>query len=135
MSNEDSGTDKQALDKIVERELKSGILNIYEDLLMTVWAKILPTLGTVTVVTIIQRAISRTSPNHPSLNNLSVSEAGVSFAKLRETVGDETTDELKNGFKELIANFFDILAKLTGNIIVKQLIKEVDGLDVAQKEK
>jgi hypothetical protein len=118
----------------VEYEIKTGFIDIYEDLLGTVWAKISPTLGTVTVVTIMQRAINRTSENHRVLGHLTVSETGPSFTKIREHLGQEEKDELKDGFRELIANLFDILAKLTGNIIVQQLIKEVDGLDIESKD-
>ncbi len=112
----------------IENEIQNSVLEIYEDLLGTVWAKILPTLGTVTVVTIVQRAVNRTSKAHPILIHLDVSDSGLSFEKIREHLGEADRDELRNSFKDLIANLFDILAKLTGNIIVKQLIKEVDGL-------
>lgn len=118
----------------VENEIKASVLEIYADLLSTVWAKIMPTLGTVTVVTIVQRAISRTAKNHEVLGSLTVTDAGISFEKLREHIGENQRDELKNAFKELIANLFDILAKLTGNIIVQQLIKEVDGLDISAED-
>ncbi len=48
----------------IESRIKTSVLEIYEDLLRTVWAKIVPTLGTVTVVTIVQRAID-SRPLHP----------------------------------------------------------------------
>ncbi len=118
----------------IESRIKNGILEIYEDLFQTVWAKIVPTLGTVTVVTIVQRAIDRTGRDHQVLTYLMVTDAGLSFDRIRERLGDEERTELREAFKDLIANLFDILAKLTGNIIVKQLIKEVDGLDVPMEE-
>ncbi len=115
----------------IESQIKTGVLEIYEDLLRTVWAKIVPTLGTVTVVTIVQRAIDRTSKEHAVLAYLTVTDAGLSFDKIGEHLGEEERGKLREAFKDLIANLFDILAKLTGNIIVKQLIKEVDGLDIS----
>lgn len=114
----------------VSAEVNNGVIDIYEDLLRTVWAKIVPTLGTVTVVTIMQRAISRTAVKHPCLSDLGVSESGLSFALIRDKIGIEEKDELKNGFKELVASLFEILAKLTGNILVQQLMKEVEGLEI-----
>ncbi len=118
----------------IESQIKTSVLEIYEDLLRTVWAKIVPTLGTVTVVTIVQRAIDRTSKEHAVLAYLTVTDAGLSFDKIGEHLGDEERVELREAFKDLIANLFDILAKLTGNIIVKQLIKEVDGLDISAEQ-
>lgn len=133
---ENNGRSQNGLgtENIVEKEIKTGVLDIYEDLLSTVWEKIMPTLGTVTVVTIIQRAIDRTSKSHPVLSRLTVTESGLSFDKMRDHIDDEQRNELKNTFKELIANLFDILAKLTGNIIVQQLIKEVDGLELSTED-
>ena len=114
----------------VNTEVKSGVIEIYEDLLRTVWAKIVPTLGTVTVETIMQRAISRTAARHPILNNLSVTDKGFDFSEIKAKLNGEDKEELKNAFKELVANLFDILAKLTGNILVQQLMKEVEGLEI-----
>ena len=114
----------------VNTEVKSGVIEIYEDLLKTVWAKIVPTLGTVTVVTIMQRAISRAAQRHAVLNDLLVTDAGFDFSAIRTNLNGEDKEELKNGFKELVANLFDILAKLTGNILVQQLMKEVEGIEI-----
>lgn len=114
----------------IDTEVKNSIIDIYEDLMRTVWAKIVPTLGSVTVVTIMQRAIKKTSARHPLLQDLSVSDSGVSFDKIKAQHLEEGKDGLKDGFKELIANLFDILAKLTGNILVKQLMKEVEGVEI-----
>ena len=118
----------------IESQIKTGVLEIYEDLLRTVWAKIVPTLGTVTVVTIVQRAIDRTAQDHQVLTYLTVTDTGLSFDRINEHLGEEERTELREAFKDLIANLFDILAKLTGNILVKQLIKEVDGLDISAEE-
>ena len=126
-----SGEETQAsIASQVNTEVKSGVLEIYEDLLRTVWAKIVPTLGTVTVVTIMKRAAGRTAAHHPVLNDLSVTDTGFVFTEIRARLNGEDKEELKNSFKELVANVFDILAKLTGNILVQQLMKEVEGLEI-----
>jgi len=129
----DMRSDEQARASVagqVNAEIKSSVIEIYEDLLRTVWAKIVPTLGTVTVVTIMQRAISRTAAKHAVLNDLAVNDTGFVFTEIKAKLNGEDREELKNGFKELVANVFDILAKLTGNILVQQLMKEVEGLDI-----
>jgi len=114
----------------VSAEVKSSVIEIYEDLIRTVWAKIVPTLGTVTVVTIMQRAISRTAANHPIMNDLEINDSGFVFTQIKAKLNDADKNELKNSFKNLVANVFDILAKLTGNILVQQLMKEVEGLEI-----
>jgi hypothetical protein len=118
--------------KQIDSEVKAGVLEIYDELLGTVWAKIVPTLGTMTVVTIMQRAISRTGARHPAISHLTLSDAGFSFNAIHGEIAAYDKAELKNAFKELIGNIFDILAKLTGNILVQQLIKEVEGLDIEE---
>lgn len=125
-----SNNTQQSISSRVNSGIKNGVIEIYEDLLKTVWAKITPTLGTVTVATIMQRAINRTAGHHPALGYLTVDETGFVFDEIKAKINEEDKDELTNGFKELIANVFDILAKLTGNILVQQLMKEVEGIDV-----
>lgn len=119
-----------AIESSVSAEVKKSVIDIYDDLLGTIWSRILPTLGSVTCTTIMQRAVARTAAHYPVVDHLKVSEAGVSFAEIKARLTSEDKDKLTNAFKELIANLFDILAKLTGNILVQQLIREVEGLEV-----
>src|SRR3990172_13074949 len=93
----DEETQASIIASQVNTEVKSGVIEIYEDLLRTVWAKIVPTLGTVTVETIMQRAISRTAARHPILNNLSVTDKGFDFSEIKAKLNGEDKEELKNG--------------------------------------
>ena len=52
---------------------------------------------------------------------------GISFDVLRQRVGEEEREVIREALKELIANLIDILAMLTGDILVRQLIKEIEG--------
>ncbi len=114
--------------------LEVGVLNevldIYEDLLSTIWAKIVPTLGVVTVVTIMRRSIGRSCSDYPVLEWLDISDSGLKFDVIRAKSSEIDNEEVKLAFKGLVANLFDILAKLTGNILIQQLTKDVDGLEV-----
>lgn len=118
-----------AIESKANIEIKKGVIEIYDDLLQTIWSKILPTLGIVTVVTIAERAISKTAQKYGSFSKLKVSEEGIIFEDAREDLDGEEKDVLKDGFKDLVTNLFDILAKLTGNILVNQLMKEIEGLE------
>ena len=58
----------------VSQARKEEVLKIYEDLLQTIWNRILPTLGRVTVMAIVERALALTAENFPSVNRLQVRE-------------------------------------------------------------
>jgi len=113
----------------VSREVKKGVIEIYEDLLINIWDRIIPTLGSLTVATITRKAVSKAKLKYPIIEQLAVGEDGVSFAALRETSATDEHD-LRDALKEVVSNLFDILAKLTGNILVTQLMREIEGLDV-----
>lgn len=123
----------ETIESKVNCEVKKGVIEIYDDLLKTIWSKILPTLGIVTVVTIAERAISRTAQKYPALRGLTVAEDGIAFDGARDALNKEDKESLKNEFKELVTNLFDILAKLTGNILIGQLMKEVEGLEIGNE--
>lgn len=105
-------------------------IEIYDDLLKTVWDKILPTLGIVTVMTITERAIAKTKNKFSFLKSLQVTENGINFSESMDTLALQSDANLKNAFKLLVCSLFDILAKLTGNILVNQLMREVDGIEI-----
>lgn len=111
-------------------EIKKDVVEIYEDLLMTIWFKIVPTLGVVTVVTIVKKAVAKAAVTHPFLQDIQINETGIFLNKIKAKLSKEDKEQLKVGFRELVVSLFDILAKLTGNILVQQLIKEVEGLEV-----
>jgi hypothetical protein len=119
------------MDKIIKEQVslarKEEVLMIYEDLLRTIWDRILPTLGRVTVTAIVERALALTAEHYPAISYLDVTNEGFSFAQLREHVGEEERNVLRDSLKELVANLIDILVMLTGDILVQQLIKDIEG--------
>lgn len=106
---------------------KEEVLEIYEDLLKTIWNRIMPTLGRVTVSAIMERALVLTAEKYPLIHHLEVGAEGVSFDILRQRLGEEEKFALRDALKELVANLIDILAMLTGDILVRQLLKEIEG--------
>jgi len=106
---------------------KEEVLEIYEDLLKTIWNRIMPTLGRVTVTAIMERALVLTAEKYPLIHHLEVRVEGVSFEILRQRLGEEEKLALRDALKELVANLIDILAMLTGDILVRQLLKEIEG--------
>ena len=106
---------------------KEEVLEIYEDLLQTIWNRIMPTLGRVTVTAIMQRALVLTAEKYPLIAHLQTTAEGVSFESLRDRLNEEGKLALRDALKELITNLIDILAMLTGDILVRQLLKEIEG--------
>ena len=118
---------KERVSQAKTQARKEEVLEIYEDLLQTIWDRILPTLGRVTVIAIVERALVLTKERYPSIAHLEVTPNGVSFEILRQRLGEEERMLLREALKELIANLIDILAMLTGDILVRQLLKEIEG--------
>ncbi len=111
----------------VEVGIRENIVDIYEDLFDTIWEKITPTLGAITVATIAERAVRRTAVEHEMVGLLIVSQEGIDFSQLKRIAGEKDQAALREGFKLLVGNLFDILAKLTGNVLVNELLKVVEG--------
>ena len=116
------------IEREVDRGVKVEVIDIYEDIIITIWEKISPTLGNITVRTIGERAVTLSSERYTFMRNVTVTEEGFDFAELKRRVDEKDKDSMREGFKELISSLFDILAKLTGNVLVDRLMQEVEGL-------
>lgn len=119
------------VDKVINDRVNNArqteVLGIYEELLQKVWDRIVPTLGRVTTVAIMERAIVLTKENYPIIADLEIGGNGLIVDKLREFAGGSDSDVIRDALKELVVNLIDILAMLTGDILVTQLIKEIEG--------
>jgi len=125
------GSGREMADKVLNERIrearKEEVLEIYEELLQTVWDRILPTLGRVTVMAIMERAIVLTKESYSVVERLEVASEGLSFDALRSSMSDSELQTIREALRELVANLIDILAMLTGDVLVQQLIKEIDG--------
>ncbi len=128
---QDRGSGHEVIELAVQERIaqarKEEVLDIYNDLLKTIWNRILPTLGRVTVMAIMERALVLTEETYSIIGYLKVTSEGVSFRTLSQNVKDEDNQIIREGLKELVANLIDILAMLTGDILVKQLLQEIEG--------
>ena len=82
-----------------------------------------------------ERAVLLASGQHPLLTSVAVTDEGFDFRELRTRIDEKDRANIREGFKEIIANLFDILAKLTGNIMVDRLMQEVEGLKDMRSER
>jgi hypothetical protein len=127
----DDAAVQQAADRLIEARLRQArqeeVMVIYEDLLRTIWDRIVPTLGRVTVGAILERSIANTAERYAFVKHLAVTREGLSFEALRQQIGNQEQRALRDAMKELVANLIDLLAVLTGDIIVRHLLREVEG--------
>jgi hypothetical protein len=123
------------IERRVDRGVKAEVVDIYEEILLTVWAKIMPTLGKTTVRTIAQRALHLTAQRYAILDSQTVTDDGFDFRTLKERVDEKDRAAIREALRELIVSLFDILAKLTGNVLVERLTREIEGLDNCTSER
>lgn len=126
----EEGLGREVVEKMVAervmRARREEVLETYENLLSTIWKRIVPTLGQVTVLAIIKRSLALTEQRHPIISALVVTSEGVSFDDLHQRMEEEERDAMSQALKELIANLIDILAMLTGDVLVRQLLQQVE---------
>ena len=122
------------IERRVDRGVKTEVVDIYEEILVAIWAKIVPTLGKITVRTIAQRAVHLTAQRYATLESVAVTDDGFDFRTLKERVDERDKAAIREALKELIVSLFDILAKLTGNVLVDRLTREIKGLDDIRSE-
>ncbi len=103
-----------------------NVLEIYEDLLQTIWDRIQPTLGRVTVRAIMERTLVLTRERYPLVAHLQVSSEGLIFDALRQNGNVEEQDLVREALDDVVANLIDILSMLTGDILVRQLMQEIE---------
>ena len=115
----------------VEEIRKLEVVDIYEDLLSKIWARTSAILGVVTVQAIMRRSILVIQENYPLIGTLEVAEDGLNFQALKEQMEPRAKSILKEGFEELVLQIFDLLAKLTGEVIVEKLFRDVVSPTVA----
>lgn len=102
-------------------------IEIYKDLLDTIWRRILPTLGRVSVMAITERALMLTAEQYPILKSVQIMPDGVSLQQVSTDGNEADSHALRSGLKEFITNQINILAMLTGDILVKHLLNEIEG--------
>ena len=121
----------EMVDRVINQRInearKAEVLVIYEELLQTIWNRILPTLGRVTTIAIMERAIILCKENYPVIEHVKIRPDGLTLQVLRESINESELDIIREALKELVADLIDILAMLTGDILVKQLITEIEG--------
>ncbi|MFQ6133153.1 MAG: hypothetical protein ACE5R4_14020 [Armatimonadota bacterium] len=108
---------------------KSQIVDMYDDAVSAVWARVAPTLGLITVRAVLQRALHLAKERHPALAHVAITERGLSFDGLRADLRDLERSALIESLRGLVGNMCDILSRLSGSILVDQVQQELESIE------
>src|SRR4051812_18050092 len=100
----------------------------YEERLISLWKRLVATLGIHTVRILLDRAIRQTAQCHPDIALLHRNE-GLSFDALERTYATRPVEEIEAAFNDLIAGMLLILARLLGRGMTQRLADELEVTD------
>ncbi|MHA1401720.1 MAG: hypothetical protein ACTSQE_15320 [Candidatus Heimdallarchaeaceae archaeon] len=128
MNNEEYLSIKQ-IEKLIEEKVKLAkkeeVFEVYDDLFKNIWNILVHTLGSFISKTIMKRAVAITIERYGFISKLEI-DGGVNLSKLKSTIDEEEYEHVKEAFKELIINLVNVLASLTGEIMVREILKNLD---------
>lgn len=104
------------------------IIETYNKLFQSIWAKTVPTLGVTSFAAILERALFVAQQKFPFLSAIKVRGEGVYLEDLKSKIstGSITQDQLETAFREYTADLVSILAKIMGEVISNEVKKLVD---------
>jgi hypothetical protein len=123
---EDEIVEKAESESRIAVGIRENIVDVYQDLFDTIWGNITPSLGAITMTTIVERAVRRTAVEHEIIGLLTVNHHGIDFSQLKRAAGDSGQVAFREGLNLLVANLLDILTKLTGNVLVDELMEVIE---------
>ena len=103
------------------KELNSILL--CEERLVSLWERLVTTLGIHTVRVLLTRALWQTAQRHPDLALLHHDEAGLSFEALEQSYATRPLDEIEGAFNDLCAEMLLLLARLLGQEMAQRLAR------------
>lgn len=104
---------------------QSSSVTEYAVLFTAIWERIEPTLGTVTTVGLMQRALALTVNRYPSLRTLRVTPHGLDFSGLHDHLAYHPADNVSLALRSLANHHIDLLAMLTGDVLLRKLLHDL----------
>jgi hypothetical protein len=101
------------------------LLDLFENVLDTLWERALRTLGDVTLVAIVDRVLHGTALRSPLLGALKVDASGFHCDELRKRA--DTPAELAQAMRLFIVEFLTVIGSLTAEILSPALHAELEG--------
>ena len=97
---------------------------VCEERLVSLWERLVTTLGIHTVRVLLDRAIWQTAQGHPDLVLIQHDDAGLSFEALEKHSAPRPRDEIEAALRDLCAELLLILARLLGGEMAQRLAAE-----------
>ena len=126
LSDEVNRLAQERIEKLLEEcptESVDEVIAFFEDILKVVWERVAPTLGQKVTMMIIRRALSITSKEHAFMEAVKITPDGISIKELHE----DDRGRLYRALKDFVANIIEILAVLTGEILIEQVEKVIEN--------
>jgi hypothetical protein len=102
---------------------------LYEERLVSLWERLVTTLGIHTVRVLLDRAIWQTAQHHPEIA-LIHHNAGLTFDALEKTYATRPEEEIEAAFTDLVAEMLLILARLLGREMAQRLAEDLAVKDI-----
>jgi CheY-like chemotaxis protein len=91
---------------------------LYEERLVSLWARLVRTLGIHTARVVLERAIGQTAQRHPAIALLQHVDGGLTFETLETSYATRPHEEIEAAFTDLSAELRLILARLLRQVLV-----------------
>jgi len=104
-------------------------LALYEERLVSLWERLVTTLGIHTVRVLLDRAIWQTAQRHPAIA-LIHHDSGLTFDALEKTYATRPEEEIEAAFTDLVAEMLLILARLLGREMAQRLAEDLTVKDM-----
>ena len=113
-------------------------LALYEERLVSLWERLVTTLGIHTVRVLLARAIWQTAQRHPELAHVHFDDANLTFDAVVQSYATRPQNEVETAFNDLCAELLLLLARLLGREMAQRLaeelaVKDVPELDVGMR--
>ena len=100
-------------------------LAVYEERLVSLWERLVTTLGIHTVRVLLARAIWQTAQRHPDIALLQHNDGGLTFEALETRYATQSHEEIEAAFHDLSTELRLILARLLGWEMAQQTCTEL----------
>ena len=104
-------------------------LALYEERLVSLWERLVMTLGIHTVRVLLDRAIWQTAQRHPEIA-LIHHDSGLTFDALEKNYATRPEEEIEAAFTDLVAEMLLILARLLGREMAQRLAEDLAVKDI-----
>ena len=109
-------------------------LALYEERLVSLWERLVTTLGIHTVRVLLARAIWQSAQRHPDLTLIQLDDADLTFDAVVQSYATRPQEEIEAAFNDLCAEMLLLLARLLGREMAQRLAEELAVNDLAKRD-